>query len=75
MGGRWVVSIPEGCSGFSSSLGAVLLIGSSEKAFSLGRLVFLLLSAFTTLFKQIGGVTTLKDQRSDLPEAPWLLPG
>lgn len=43
-----------------------------REGFSFGRLTYLLLSTRTTLFIHAGWVTTLGDQRSDLPEVPWL---
>lgn len=61
--------------GFQPRPESALLVGNGEKAFSSGRVTRLLLSALTTLFSRIGRVTTLRDQRSDLPEALRLPPG
>lgn len=77
MGGRWLVGgvDPRRTLGFQSRPESALLVGNGEKAFSFGRVTRLLLSALTTLFTRAGRVTTLKDQRSDLPEAQRLPPG
>lgn len=77
MGDRWLVGgvDPGRPLGFQPRPESALLVGNGEKAFSSGRMTRLLLSALTTLFSRAGRVTTLKDQRSDLPEALRLPPG
>lgn len=74
--GRLVGGVDPGRTlGFQHRPESALLVGNGEKAFSFGRVTRLLLSALTTLFTCAGRVTTLKDQRSDLPEALRLPPG
>lgn len=77
LGDRWLVGgvDPGRALGFQSRPESALLLGNGEKTFSSGRVTCLLLSALTTLFSRTGRVTTLKDQRSDLPEALRLPPG